>query len=317
MFLNFNKHKLEKKGFFAIWGSLIGAYALMIVFQLILAVVAGLALGSTGLITGMDGSTLYLELFMTLGTVAAVCLMAFAIHKWKKADVGLRLDGKGWKEYGVGILVGLGMLLSSMAPGFLAKKLTFSFVENIEIGMLIVYAIGFVIQSFSEEFLFRGYMMPRLSQKYNIYFVLFAQAIIFSLVHASNPNVSILGLVNIFLIGMVFGMLIIVTDNIMLASGLHFLWNYAQGCIFGINVSGLSDMPTILECQNTGSVFLTGGDFGVEGSFITSIVSIIVCIALLPAVKKTIKAKTLPIDEAAIAEFAAAEAAKKASKAAT
>ena len=296
MFPNFNKHKSENKGFFAIWGSLIGAYALMVVCQLIVAIPLGIAAGIAGVMSTEVGSLVYLDLFTTIGTVAAVCILAFAIHKWKKAAVGLRLDGKGWKEYFVGILVGFGMLLAAMAPGFLFKKLTFSMAGAS--GILIVYLIGFAIQSFSEEFLFRGYVMSRLSQKYNIYFVLFAQAIIFSLVHAGNDNVSILGLTNIFLIGMVFGMLVIITDNIMLASGLHFIWNYAQGCLFGINVSGISNMPTLLSCENTGSVFLTGGDFGIEGSLVTSIVSAIVCVILLPSMKKVIKAKTLPVDEA-------------------
>ena len=304
MFSNFNKYKQEKKGFFAIWGSLIACYVLVLIGQTIPLLGYGFYLGFTGASLENFMPPTYIQLFATIGTILAIMLLAFAIHKWKKAEAGVCFSGQGWKEYFIGIVVGFVMLAVAILPGFLTKGLSFSLSEmgTSFFGLWILYIIGFAIQSYSEEFMFRGYMMPRLAQKYNIYFVLIAQAVMFSWAHTSNDNVSFVGLLNIFLIGLVFGMFVIITDNIMLASGLHFIWNFAQGCVFGINVSGITDMTAILNCEVIKDSLLTGGAFGIEGTVTTSIIAIIVCIILFPKMQKVIKEKSLPVDEAAKAE---------------
>lgn len=306
MFSNFNNYKLgKKKNFFAIWGSIILSYILVIVGQSIPLVGYGFYLGATGVSLENFMPPTYIQLFATIGTILAIMLLAFVVHKWKKSDVGVCFNSQGWKEYFIGVIIGFVMLVLAILPGLLTKGLSF-FVADFDssfFGVWMLYIIGFAIQSFSEEFMFRGYIMPRLAQKYNIYFVLVAQALIFSWVHTGNSNVSFIGLFNIFLIGLVFGMFVIVTDNIMLASGLHFIWNFAQGCIFGINVSGITDMTTILNCEVLEDSLMTGGAFGIEGTITTSIIAIVVGALLFSKMQKVIKDKSfteVPVEVASV-----------------
>lgn len=52
---------------------------------------------------------------------------------------------------------------------------------------------------------------------------------------------------------------------------LHFAWNFFQGPVLGFKVSGLA-LQSIFEQQLKGPDLITGGQFGVEGSVIQSVV---------------------------------------------
>ena len=51
---------------------------------------------------------------------------------------------------------------------------------------------------------------------------------------------------------------------------LHFSWNFFQGPIFGFEVSGI-ELNSLIVQEITGSDLLTGGDFGLEGSALLSV----------------------------------------------
>ena len=62
--------------------------------------------------------------------------------------------------------------------------------------------------------------------------------------------------------------------------GLHLAWNLMSGPILGHEVSGYVSEATLFITQGEGAPWLTGGDFGIEGSaFMTAIE--IAAIALL------------------------------------
>ena len=60
----------------------------------------------------------------------------------------------------------------------------------------------------------------------------------FQLAHGTNPNVSVLGLVNIALVGILFAYMFDATKSLWLPIGYHITWNYFQGNVFGFAVSG-------------------------------------------------------------------------------
>jgi len=66
----------------------------------------------------------------------------------------------------------------------------------------------------------------------------------------------------------------------------HLSWNFFQGPILGFKVSGLS-LPTLLIAEPKGDLFITGGDFGLEGSILNTMISVIaLCVLALYFEKK-------------------------------
>ena len=136
-----------------------------------------------------------------------------------------------------------------------------------------------VLVAVAEEFMFRGYILANLVESVNKYAALFISAVLFMLAHATNPGVSWLALVNIFLAGLILGVNYIYTGNLWYAIFFHFMWNYLQGPILGYKVSGLS-FQSLIQQEMNGSELVTGGSFGLEGSIIATVFLILFTILL-------------------------------------
>ena len=117
----------------------------------------------------------------------------------------------------------------------------------------------------TEEILVRGYFLRNLMVSFNSYLALFISALIFSLMHLSNPNVTPVSLTIIFLSGLVLGLPYVYSKNIWFPVALHFSWNFFQGPIFGFNVSGTT-IYKLIETRYKTANYWNGGEFGFEGS---------------------------------------------------
>src|SRR5690606_35583110 len=105
----------------------------------------------------------------------------------------------------------------------------------------LTFLLLFILVGFFEEMFFRGYVMSTLESRGNRKWVIYVvSALVFSLTHGTNPNVSVLGLVNIALAEILFAYMFDVTKSLWLPIGYHITWNYFQGNVFGFAVSGIS-----------------------------------------------------------------------------
>jgi len=138
---------------------------------------------------------------------------------------------------------------------------------------IFIMSIGWAIQSTSEEIAIRGWLIPILGIRYNPIMAVVMQGVIFGGIHLLNSNVTILSFTNLILSGIFFATYFIYSENIWGVCGIHFTWNLALGNIYGYNVSGFEPVGgSIFKTTQVGSNFLTGGTFGPEGGFITTIV---------------------------------------------
>src|SRR5690606_39614618 len=79
------------------------------------------------------------------------------------------------------------------------------------------YLILFIFIGFFEEMFFRGYVMKTMADRGNKRWVIYVvSALVFSIVHGANPNVSIFGLINIALVGLLFAYMFDVTRSLLL-----------------------------------------------------------------------------------------------------
>jgi membrane protease YdiL (CAAX protease family) len=98
-------------------------------------------------------------------------------------------------------------------------------------------------------------------------------SLLFAGFHLTNPGMNTLAFANIFLAGILLGMNYIYTRNLWYAFLFHLSWNFVQGPILGMRVSGLN-LPSLLQVETKGDSLLTGGEFGMEASVLYTAVSI-------------------------------------------
>lgn len=100
--------------------------------------------------------------------------------------------------------------------------------------ILLLYFVGFMIQGFEEELICRGYMMYGLSKIKSTFYAIMINSLFFALLHIGNDGVNFLAIANIFLVGIAFSLFAIYFDDLWVASGIHLMWNFAQGYIYGV-----------------------------------------------------------------------------------
>ena len=143
--------------------------------------------------------------------------------------------------------------------------------------------------AFSEELVFRGYVLNNLLESFpNKWVALGISAFLFACFHISHPGLHTLAFANLILAGLLLGINYIYTKNLWFSILFHFCWNFFQGPILGFHVSGFS-LPSLLQAEPKGDLFITGGDFGLEGSILNTAISLISLLILAWAFDKKYK----------------------------
>ena len=213
------------------------------------------------------GLMLIVQFAATLGTMLIVWIFTKFIDRKKFIDLGFSIKNRT-KDILFGLLagfvmIGLGTLVLWGNGNLSIDAINFGLLSLLQSFFL------FILVSVNEEVLVRGYILPNFMDSMNRYLALVLSSLIFTGLHLLNPNVSVLGVTNIFLAGILLGIGYIFTKNLWFPLALHFSWNFFQGPIFGFEVSG-TDSNALISQSINGSELLTGGKFGFEGSLLAS-----------------------------------------------
>ncbi|WP_052461612.1 CPBP family intramembrane glutamic endopeptidase [Sporosarcina koreensis] len=140
----------------------------------------------------------------------------------------------------------------------------------------VAFLVMYILVGLSEEMFFRGYVMSTMQSRGNPKWAVYlVSAVVFSLAHGLNPNVSWLGLLNIVFVGVLFAYMFLETDSLWLPIGYHMTWNYFQGNVFGFAVSGTTPNGIYNVSIEGGNAWLTGGAFGLEGGLAATLLILI------------------------------------------
>ena len=153
------------------------------------------------------------------------------------------------------------------------KAISLTYIE-FDLSAFLLSLVLFTIVAFNEEILMRGYILNNLMGSTNKYLALLISAVIFSVLHGMNANISLLALVNLMLAGIILGSTYIFTKNLWFPISLHLFWNFFQGPVLGYSVSGMK-ISSIFKVTLTGSNTVNGGQFGFEGSLVCTVLLII------------------------------------------
>lgn len=132
-----------------------------------------------------------------------------------------------------------------------------------------------IVSGFTEEILFRGILYRICEEALGTWIALAISAIFFGFAHGFNPGATIFSSVAIALeAGLMLAAMYTLTRRLWLSVGTHFAWNFTQGGIFGVAVSG-NTVAGLLKSQLSGPELLSGGAFGAEAS----VIALLVCLA--------------------------------------
>lgn len=180
---------------------------------------------------------------------------------------------RGWfRDLILGCLIGSGTLL--IAIGIAWAFGGFGFRVNRDHGMapvLITLGVSLVVLTLAgafEEVFFRGYMLQTFARAGFGEAAVVLTAVLFAVAHTGNEGAGVLSTINTALAGIWFGAAYLKTRNLWFPTGIHVVWNWMQGAVFGIEISGIRDLTTapVLRELDAGPSWLTGGAYGIEGS---------------------------------------------------
>jgi uncharacterized protein len=139
--------------------------------------------------------------------------------------------------------------------------------------LLALLLVLFLIQGGLEEWIVRGYIYRALKERWRPFWAALASSVLFSLLHALNPNVSAVALFNIILAGLILAALVERSGSLWGATVAHGFWNFAVACLLSVPVSGIR-LFHLLDVSLSGDETLTGGSFGPEGSLVLTLLGL-------------------------------------------
>jgi len=214
---------------------------------------------------------------LLLGTVATIAVvhaayLAYVRHLEGRAATEFAATGAA-KELALGAMIGA--VIFSLAIAVLFAAGWYSVVGTNPWASALAPLLAAAGAAYMEELVVRGILFRNLEEMLGSWLALAITAALFGFAHLANPNATLTGALAIALeAGVLLGAAYMATRRLWLAMGIHFAWNFVQGGIFGVAVSGVASNG-ILRGELHGPVLLTGGSFGVEGS----LVAVIVCLA--------------------------------------
>ena len=227
---------------------------------------------------GMDGSVAsqWNEVITNGFTLIVLALWVVLYERRSILSVGLR-DRRGVQRFLTGfvgglVLFGAALLLMVLFAGYDGNA-TQGHTTTGSAAIWIVLSLipVWIVQASTEEIVVRGYLLQWHGIKLtNGWVAVILPSILFAVVHLDfHPLV----LINIFLFGLLFSFLSLATGSIWLAAGIHTAWNMAQSNIFGIHGDSSARDVTVFTfgSDSDTSAVLTGGDYGPEGSVLTTV----------------------------------------------
>lgn len=221
-----------------------------------------------------------------IGIAALVFIWVWFVEKRRVSSIGLYRN-EWFKNYMKGVIFGFLQFSTLTAILLITGNARINPEPDMIVGLAAISSVliimpGWIVQGATEEILVRGWLLNTVSAKYNAAVGILVSSSFFSLMHIFNDGVSVLAMTNLILDGMLFSLYVFRTGNIWGACGAHFAWNWVQGNIFGLGVSGsYYGDGTLIQLSLSGNELLTGGYYGPEGGIVFTFVTVLFILIVL------------------------------------
>jgi uncharacterized protein len=253
---------------------MLNAIALWVVFSVILtvALVAIPAIRSWTYTQNLRVLTPSLLLFSEGIAALAAIFSALVIARLEQrsfAGYGLPLNRESIKRTAQGLFLGFGMVsalmgLLAVAHGFSLGQRALAGWDTARNGLL--YAIGFMMLAFFEEFSYRGYLQATLESGAGFWPAAVLLSGFFGAIHLDNAGETYVGVVVAACFGLLAAFSLRRTGAIWLAIGMHMAWDWGLTYFYSVPDSGIPAVGHLMKSSLHGSRWITGGLAGPEGS---------------------------------------------------
>ncbi len=197
-----------------------------------------------------------------------------------------------WEKYSRGALVGFVMMIFPVVIMAVFGMMSFESDPTVWSGAgaipgVLIMLVGWLAQGAAEETLTRGFLLPVFGIRFGPFWGIIGSSVLFSSLHLLNPNVNLIAILNLFLFGVFASVYAMSEGGLWGVFAIHSLWNWAQGNLLGLEVSGSSiGGTTLINLKATGPDLITGGVFGPEGGLAITLILLIGCLVLYYEISK-------------------------------
>jgi hypothetical protein len=181
---------------------------------------------------------------------------------------------RGWpREVGLGVAVGWGMALVPVVLIAVFGGIATSFTWHVaNIGWFVAYLVFFALWALAEEVAFRGYAFQQFENAVGGLGASLGFAAFYAMVQAAVPGASRASIC----VGVVFSLLLsaayLRTRALWVSWGINFAWKASRALVFGLAVAGVNSRSPIVQGDPIGSIWVTGGSFGLDASWLAFVV---------------------------------------------
>jgi membrane protease YdiL (CAAX protease family) len=227
--------------------------------------------GARGLVS--DGWTPLLEqamlvFLLLIGYSAMGFWMNRQVHPIREQGLPLRpgcLD-----EAGRGLAVGWAAALVCVLPLTVFGGIAVLFTSQASTwGWFVADTAFFALAALAEEIAFRGYAFQRFARAVGPMGAAVGFAAIYAILQALVPGANHASFAVSFVLALVLSACYLRTRALWVSWGLNFGWKASRALLFGLAVSGVTSHSPVVEGDPMGSLWLTGGAFGLDGSWLT------------------------------------------------
>ncbi len=220
-----------------------------------------------------DGYLMASALSVFLAAAAANALTMRIFERAGLADIGLLWNAASVRNLLVGLAGGTGAACVVLVLPLVFRIAEFETVPGSDSPWrtLLFVTVVLIFGAAGEEMLFRGYGFQVLVDKLGPFATILPVSVLFAVAHSRNLNVSLLGLFNTMLWGVLLGWSVVRSGDLWLPIGIHLGWNWALP-LFGVNLSGFTIKITGYAMRWNVGPFWSGGAYGPEGGILTTVV---------------------------------------------
>lgn len=232
---------------------------------------------------GAAGVSLLTQYTVFIGLFIGTLLIMAIVKPWRPylKAFGTKPSGNRPSMLLLGLFLGFATNGACILVAALMGNLRLEFKQFSIVGAL-VFLVCIFIQASTEELEDRGFAYQRIKRTYGPMVAVIASAVAFMLAHVLNDGVTLLALLNIFVIGVQYALMVHYFDSIWMPMGAHAAWNFTQNILFGLPNSGMASTYSIFGLVDAGSNgFAFDTAFGVEGTPCALVVNVVLIVLIV------------------------------------
>jgi membrane protease YdiL (CAAX protease family) len=177
----------------------------------------------------------------------------------------------GWpREAALGLAIGWAIALVCVLPLTVMGGIAISFSpQAASWGWLVADTAFFALAALAEEIAFRGYAFQRFAQAVGPVGAALGFAAIYAILQALVLGASHSSFAVSIVLALVLSACYLRTRALWVSWGLNFAWKASRALLIGLAVSGVTSHSPLVQGDPMGPFWLTGGAFGLDGSWLT------------------------------------------------